>query len=752
MTTKQGGFPVEYLTEFVGRDADLTELRSLIATRRLVTITGQAGIGKSRVAARLAELARRSFGGSIVLVEMGGRDPDTIADALAGALGSTATSVDGLARALGDKPRLVVVDDLHLASRAAPLLEHLLLRCAETRVLVTSRERLGVRGEVPYVLPPLELPPSGSRQGSVDASLESPAGSMLLRLIRDADPTLQTNPATVEDLLTVCTVTDGVPRFIEAAARAVCVLGPRAAALAVSESPEVLDAFIPAAARSVTARAAFEEALAELSEPTRQLLQRIALFTSGCDLRFAAEVFAAGSVAGIAAATAELVEHSLVRSDTVGEERRLTVPLHYRAPSLCLWDPLELAAERAHVQAGLQGRLRRCAASWFSEGQLDSIQFLNRHAADVTALLGAMSSSPPDAHEALELISALRYYWQLHPVDPWPRARDWLGTALAIDPTRDAITLRAMQTDAYIAFHEGDLHDARAQLMASHEEFDASLTNEEKTFALFLEALIELAEEKPAAAVTKLEAVLRQCLQTDDREHLGEKYWYLAMCQIAIGREEDAATTLSQGLDYCERVGDVWGRAYMWWLMAVIADRKDRGSEAVARIRAAVDIMSQYGDRAGLALCVRLLASVSARSGSDENVVRLAALVPRAFHTGPPVPLPELANTSLLVAGPPASLPDHQSLGEVLTRIIDGETPAVVEQRAPTSDPLSAREWEIAELVAEGLGNPAIAARLVLSRRTVEGHVQRILAKLGFRTRSQIAVWAAQRSAGVGAR
>jgi non-specific serine/threonine protein kinase len=80
----------------------------------------------------------------------------------------------------------------------------------------------------------------------------------------------------------------------------------------------------------------------------------------------------------------------------------------------------------------------------------------------------------------------------------------------------------------------------------------------------------------------------------------------------------------------------------------------------------------------------------------------------------------------------------------MLARIIDGDTAQNPTQRDGTLDALSGREWEIAALVAEGLGNPAIAARLVLSRRTVEGHVQRILAKLGFRSRSQIAVWVAQ--------
>jgi hypothetical protein len=267
---------------------------------------------------------------------------------------------------------------------------------------------------------------------------------MLLRLIREQDPTFEPKTVAAEHLLTVCMATDGVPRFIEAAARAVCLLGPRAAAMAVSEGAEVLDEFVASTAGTLTSRAGLEEALGDISEQARHLLQRIALLASGSDLRFAADVFAGGSMATIARAASELIEHSLVRSESVGDERRLTVPLLYRAHLSHTWAAPEAEIERQLLDDALRERLRRCAASWFSEDQLDSIQFLNRHAADVTALLGAMSSSADEAHEALELISALRYYWQLHPVDPWPRARDWIAAALSEDPLRDIITLRAM--------------------------------------------------------------------------------------------------------------------------------------------------------------------------------------------------------------------------------------------------------------------------------------------------------------------
>ena len=436
----------------------------------------------------------------------------------------------------------------------------------------------------------------------------------------------------------------------------------------------------------------------------------------------------------------------------MGTERRLRVPLLYRTHLLDEWNADDRKQEQEQVRNALLGRLRHCAASWFSDDQLASVQFLNRHSGDITSLLGAMSSDPGDAHEALDIISGLRYYWQLHPVDPWPHVRDWLETALAIDPIQDTITVRAVQSDAYIAFHEGDLDGAKAQLKVARTSFDMSLSRPgEILFGTFVEALVDLAEGNVETAAHKLSRVLQEFLDADVRDHLGEKYWYLATCQVALGQEDHALVTLRDGLAYCQRVGDDWGRAYMWWLLALIADRQGRSAEAVSRVRDSVEVMADFGDRAGLALCVRLLGSISAHS-EDDSAARLIMLVPRPMRAAPPVPLPELSPSPHLSTDSPVGFPDNQSLTEMLKRIIDGDTSPAATPRSGSADALSTREWEIATLVAEGLGNPAIAARLVLSRRTVEGHVQRILAKLGFRSRSQIAVWVSQRSDGAPSR
>lgn len=751
MTTHRG-LPVSNLTEFVGRDADLGELRTLVTTRRLVTITGEAGVGKSRTAVRLAEILRRSFGGSTARIEPGISTEAQLAETIATTLGATGTAISEIAKSLGDRPFLLILDNVDNARAAAPVVEELLEHTTETRVLVTSRERTGILGETPYVLTPLELPSAHALLGPPETALGSATDALLIQRILDIDPSFHTSVATMEDLFAVCRASDGLPRFIEAAARAVCVLGLRECALAVGEDPTVLDSFLPRGTGDHASAAILDASIARLSPDAVALMRRLSLLESGCDLRFAAELFAGGSLSAIAAPIAELVDRSLVRSETAGGERRLRVPLHYRTRLLSSWAGDDRADDERRVRDALLARLRHCAVVWFSDEQLPAIQFLNRHAADITPLLGAMAADPADAREALEIISSLRYYWQLHPVDPWPRARDWLGKALSLDGVRDLVTLRAMQTDAYIAYHEGDLDGARMQLEAIDKNLEPGLAGfAEELFSVFVVGLVEVAEGHVEAAEPKFAAVLRSSLEAGDRDHIGEGYWHLAACQIAAGNEDAALGTVTDGLAYCDQVGDVWGRGYLWCLLAVIEDRRGNGADAITHIRAAVEVMSTFGDRIGLTLTLQLMASVSAHVGDVDAVAELVALVPRETQVRPPVPLPELRGAGLQL--PPSPLPDSQQLGDVLSRLVDGRDaprPARSE-RADVSNALSVRENEIAMLIGEGLGNPAIAARLVLSRRTVEGHVQRILAKLGFRSRSQIAVWAAQQAGAVAA-
>ena len=742
--TAHRALPVAQLTGFVGREADVRDLSALVSTRRLVTITGEAGVGKSRVAARLLEVLRRSFGGSTARIDHATVGADAFPAAVAAALGAPVGTAADVASVVGDRPFLLLVDDVDDVFAVADFVTELLQHSAETRVLMTARGRTGIRGETPYVLAPLDLPPPSAPQDPIELAMSSETATLLVQRIQEIEPSFRVTPAWLDDMLAVCAATDGIPRFVESAARAVSVVGLREAASALREDPTVLDDFLPRRCEMYSAQQVLAGALDQLAPAAATMLNRLALLQAGCDVRFAAELFSDGRMAAVAAPVGELIERSLVRAETTDGERRLQVPLHYRARLLRAWSGPQRSADEERVRQALLSRLRRCAEAWFSEGQLPAIQFLNRHAADITPLLGSMATDPAHAHEALEIISSLRYYWQLHPVDPWPRARDWLGAALVSAAEQDVVRLRAMQTDAYIAYHEGDLEGATMQLQAIHSTFGPGVAGPpEHQFGIFVRGLVELADGRAEQALPKLVQTLGASLEMGDRDHIGEAYWHVAACQLALGDEGGALGTVQDGLAYCTTADDVWGRGYMGCLLALIENRRGHHEEALSAIRSAIGVMSEFGDRVGLALALRLF-SVITGDQQTAGVAGEGVSQPRPPSGGrPPVPLPEFA----LGAGgwPAPDLPPGRQLGRVVSRIIDGEgSVSVMPERPESGHVLSAREAEVAVLIADGLGNPAIAARLVLSRRTVEGHVQRILAKLGFRSRSQIAVWATQ--------
>lgn len=740
MTTIHRGLPVSHLTEFVGRDAELAQLRELVAVRRLVTITGQSGIGKSRIALRLAGLLRRSFGGSVCVADAWGCPPADLEATMLAAMGSHERSIADAARTIGDRPLLLVVDDLDRAPAAGPLIEELLQSTSQTRVIVTSRQRTGIRGETVYVLPALPMP---------DASGATTGLTLLTCRIDEDDPRFAATAETEADLIAIARATEGIPRLIEAAARMVSLLGPSAALESIREDVVVLDAFIPATQAARSSREAFEEAIEQVSPVARHLLGQLALLGSGCDLEFAAELFTDGRLAALVPPIGELLGESLVTSASHGRSSMVRVPARYRRLAGGALSAESRAADLRRIEHGLIDRLRRCAEQWFSEDHLESIEFLNRHSDDVTALLGSMASDPARARAALEIISSLRYYWQLHPVDPWPRSREWIEAGLAADPTVDAVRVRALQTDAYIAFHEGDIEGVHTRLAESRSILGSvGAGPEERLFDRFLEAVVMLAGGGADAAAERFAAVIEESKELGLRHHLGEKYWYLAATQVGQGREAEAQRTLDQGVEHSDLVGDVWGRAYIWWLRALLAFRAGRGDEAVVWIRDAARVMSDFGDRAGVALCLELLTSASGLT-ADSVSARIGDLVPAAAESPLRVPTPELAPGSLLaLVDAPWPQIDPLAFADILERIIGGAPKAAPSTKSGAPDVLSAREWEVASLIAEGLGNPAIAARLVLSRRTIEGHVQRILAKLGFSSRSQIAVWVARTASG----
>ncbi|MFD4110473.1 ATP-binding protein [Streptomyces sp. NPDC058650] len=438
---RNGRLPAR-LTSFIGRDGELGALAAGWADRRLVTLTGPGGVGKTRLA---LEAAETFDGGPVHLAELAPvREESSVAEAVVGALGARETQLwngPAVAEAAGPKDSLahlveycagrrmlLVLDNCeHVIAAAAELAQTLLTRCPGVTVLATSREPLGVPGEVLSPLGPLPV-------------------DMALRLLGERGAAARPGFRVADDVGAaeeVCRRLDGLPLAIELAAARLRLLSVRQIADRLDDRFRLLTSgartVLP---RQQTLRAVVDWSWELLDGVERGVLRRLAVFTGGCDLA-AAETVCAGEGAGVDVldVLGALVDKSLVVAgpgpDGVGMRFRLLETVAEYAG-----ERLDEAGERAVTErrhlAYYRELARRTDPELRGSGQVAAITVLEREHGNLrTALRTAVALG--DEQEALCLVHSLSWFWQLrnHQTD----ARTWAATAarLGPDPFREPV-------------------------------------------------------------------------------------------------------------------------------------------------------------------------------------------------------------------------------------------------------------------------------------------------------------------------
>ncbi|MEU2238396.1 BTAD domain-containing putative transcriptional regulator [Streptomyces sp. NPDC018338] len=429
------------LTSFIGRDGELGALAAGWADRRLVTLTGPGGVGKTRLALEAAETFE---GGPVHVAELASvREESSVAAAVLSALGARETQLwngPAVAEATGPKDALahlveycagrrmlLVLDNCeHVIGAAAELAQTLLTRCPGVTVLATSREPLGVPGEVLSPLGPL------------------PVG-MALRLLGErgaaARPGFRVgdDPGAAEE---VCRRLDGLPLAIELAAARLRMLSVRQIADRLDDRFRLLTSgartVLP---RQQTLRAVVDWSWELLDEGERAVLRRLAVFTGGCDLAAAETVCADESDGHVLDVLGALVDKSLVVAGPAADGRGMRFRLLETVAEYA-GERLDEAGERAATErrhlAYYRELARRTDPELRGSGQVAAIAVLEREHGNLrTALRTAVALG--DEQEALCLVHSLSWFWQLrnHQTD----ARTWAATAarLGPDPFREPV-------------------------------------------------------------------------------------------------------------------------------------------------------------------------------------------------------------------------------------------------------------------------------------------------------------------------
>jgi predicted ATPase/DNA-binding NarL/FixJ family response regulator len=811
-----GNLPLEP-NGFVGREADVEELADLLGVARVVTLCGAGGIGKSRLAIRVATQLAEEFPGGVWLVELADAVPgDLIEPRVAAVLGVKAEPsralADTLIDALGERRLLLVMDNCEsLIEESARFCRALLTVCPDVRVLTTSREPLRVAGETVWRVPPLSLPRSeGHDVGASEA----------VRLFVDRATAASRGFAMTEqnaaDIAGLCEALDGMPLAIELAAALCRVLTVEQINARIRDRFRLLSAGDRTApARQRTLRATVDWSYQLLNEPERILLRRLAVFTGGWTLDMAEQVCAGNALwaEDVLGVLCDLVDKSLVLADAevAGETRyrMLETIREYAAEQLEASgeEPefrrlhrdhmIELAA-RIH-----QTIVRRPRPTWAEICPM--LVMLDELQANVWAAVRWSVEAASDPESALRLLVLLRWPiiagGRFTPTDKWlDRLLDTAPEELAPYVRGDALALRGQ-----VAFGQGDPDTAQIACTAAVELCRETGLPGPLSGALAILAWVAIYQRRPERARSLLDEALEAVHTVDDPWHETVIRSMEGTFALSEGRAKESQRSFEAALAIAHELDNHWaapvaliGLAQVAWLRGDLAEARAHYERALdmlqditahwqsitclsglgrialaqgdlvtarARLIESLRLCTGTGQRLGVARRIETLAQLALAEEDDRRAVRLAgaSAAIRSAMSGAVLPpgfgarMEELLQPARVRLGDALvaqlwahgqEMSQEQAVRYALQLDEPCETPVLL-GRPPVIAPLTTltcREAEIAELIARGMSNRAIADELVISPATAARHVANILAKLGFSSRTQVATWVVEQN------
>ncbi len=612
------------LTSFVGRERDLTSLGQLLGEgRRLLTLTGSGGVGKTRLVAEVARAAERQFQDGIWYVDLTPLStPALVPQAVAAVLDVREVSGRPFTPAIADwlarRTALLVLDNCeHVLAACAELVATLLRECPRTTVAATSRERLGIRGEQVYQVPPLPLPPAdwpsaGANAGA--ALLEFAAIRLFVDRAQAARREFAFAAENAGAVAEICRRLDGLPLAIELAAAWVRVLSPEQIAARLQQRFLLLaGASRQTPPRHQTLRSLVDWSYDLLSDAERAVLRRLAVFVGGWTLE-AAEVICGGEEIApwqVLDPLSALVDKSLVVADTGGEVARYSLLesiREYAAEKLETADETELTRHRhadhyrdlaERAQPELRGP--------------DQVAWLGRLEEEHNNLRAALNLAAADgnAEIGLRLATALAPFWEGR--GHLEEGRRWIELLLAM-PTAGAVpaALRAKALLAGGRLAQWQTHlDEAATLLEASLDMARSLADR----AIEAEALVYLGAVRRrqggferSAALVEQSLALYRAAENDAGIALA-----LLTLGVTVRFQGDAArsvTLLEESLSRFRRLGDGrWTAITQTMLGGSVLHQGDPG-RAAGFIRAGLAGHHTVGDRAFMVFGLMDMAAV----------------------------------------------------------------------------------------------------------------------------------------------
>jgi predicted ATPase/DNA-binding CsgD family transcriptional regulator len=790
------------VSSFIGREQELAEVSRLLSRTRLLTLTGTGGVGKTRLALELAravaaEGVHREYLVELAPVADSSLVPQAVASALGLALHPRQSPIEAIIQNLRRQQVLLILDNCeHVLESCAELTHKILTACAGVQVLATTRQPLGIGGEVTWRVPPMALAPE-------NASIQELSACDAVQLFVQRAAARSSNFILSDEnaiaVARICRRLDGIPLAIELAAGRINVLSVNQIADRLQDGLRLLTGGSRTAPiRQQTLEATFEWSYRLLDASERALLVRSSVFVGGWTLEAAEAVCSGGAVrsADVLDLMTELIDKSFVsaeRSENDSVRYRLLEPLRQFTSERLANEPAirDLRLRHARWFAGIA---QTAAEQYHGPKQGAALSRIELEHANLRAALHWLYEYD-EIDQADQLAASLWWFWLRRNLQ---EGRGWLERLLeSAAPKRPELRRANLLMElAAIAWLQGDFAVAQSwadeSLEIARRHKDAPTT----AYALGVAGRLGVVRGDYAAARGYFEESLALARE------IGDGWWQSRACEglatVALERGDflTADNVLDTAVRIARDIGDDWSLATLLNGLGDVARARGQyeragelyqqslalhdglGTEPAPTLRhnlaytamhrgdlalaaalfgESLHLYRAYDERRGVAECIIGLAGVAAHTGDRARAAQLLGAAEAMFESlGAQLSPSNRADFSRIVAVVREGWTSTQFSARWTAGHLLGTEKAIEQALAYDVDqdrhrgspspegPLTRREAEVASLIAHGCTNREIADSLVIAEGTVERHVANIFRKLGCRSRAQVASWATQ--------